>query len=1275
MLGWNNVLNALQLRRLNELSEGIGNLVERAGAIPSTDTGIESFGASFSNTFRSATAGLGDFRHHVDRVRGQISGLAYSLDVSADSLLATNVAVARSNRSLQDFGISQRALAGLVHAGIVDGNQFGQTLVGWADGYGLGAERAGALANQMIALGESAGDVAGVMGQIPSVMTAIGSMASEFPDVAADMDHFSTSIVRLGVAMQRRGLGPLNDTVAQSVTVFQQLASSRRNLNQLFTGLGSEFDNLAQELGIASGDIEGAMEIVRTDPLRFAASMQTLYSTMEEGSPRQRRLIDQLGQMGDGFRFLVTRGGEAAAALQEAARAAPNAEGALERVGIAAARTSRTFSESMSRLQEQFQSRLNRMTTQRDSAILRRQRDAYQRLGGTIRELAGRRGPIGFLTQAWLDHRRHGVLGVVGTIERRLMPALTNLHPALGRFGQRIQAQLPLLGEFSSGLLEFASNAAPMATAVGAMGLRFGHLGRALRFVGPLAALAGVGYLIYRNWDRLPELWDRVREGLFTVRDWSARVAETVGRFDWQAIGRRLGIQLTEAISVAFGMVSGADVSEEGQALGDTIRNIFGAAWQVVRGVVTGFSARIVEWIFEPDRWQDQAARGAGLAGAALGAGMLTPLRGSILRGLGLLTRSLRFSGVAVRRLPVIGPLIGILMDAPTIIERFQSGDIVGAVERVWRGVIDGLTLGIPRILEESFGMSFISDIFGFIFDASNIPNVIRAFQSGDIARGIFESLFTVLNLGMGGIPGIIRAGLSRAWDAVTSWFDSVGGTGVATELMAPLREGWDAFVEGIQATWEPIAEAAGEAFGAVSDIVSDLWESDVRPIFQMLGRLWDHVFRSVIVPVARWAHGEVARVFDRLKTAFTGTLETMARAASTVFSFIHDHGVRAVTNLATFWIRGFFSIVESVVTLQARWEGLRNTMVTGARLVGLNLRNFLLLPLLEARNSMLSFSDALNLGFLRIRQQFTDLGMTLLGFLQRIPAALMPEGMARGLEDRITSLRADHARLAEQIRTTEQQTTNEQRRRAEQRAEALSEAEAAERAFAQAREDAAASVEREAAGVRQGRDRALAGVRATGEVLRDVSGQLSEITRQLSTEGGRRELMDRRRERLLAIEVSRRAAVESGIEDLLRSEGIAEPIREQIAEGILAGVESGAAMSGDQVREIVREARAGRAEAAAELAGIRLRPVLEAEAPPTVPVTERSGRRAAGRTATEERMEASERRRDRQEQRRMEVVIAAFSREAEASLGRALTVRIPATRGGRGASLPGGAE
>jgi hypothetical protein len=620
-----NAINSLNFLQLDRIGDSLENMAERAG-INASSTGIESFGAEFSNTFRRATVGLGPFREEVDRVRGEISGLAYSLDVDANDMIAAVTNVARSGNRLEDFGISMRAVAGAIQSNIISGDALGRLLADLSEGYELGTEGSGRLIDRVTAIGEAFGEGAAAVRRLPEVIAAADPVLARFTNLS--IEDVTESITRLSVAMSR-GLGmSFEDASSAATQLFTSLSEARGGITDLVTGVGSEFPELATELGIAGGDIDEAMQMILSDPLTFAHRMRDMMATMDRGSPAFARLQSSISSLPEAFRFLVLGGEEAGAALDAASAPIGEFEGAFNRMARSGAGTTRTFAESMERLEDAFRTRLNSMTSITTSEVLGRQRDAYRRLGDTLRDFAGRGGPLGFLTNAFLNVRRYGIVhGLLPMLE----DGLGNAFPGLAR---KIEEFSPLVTELGEGFLEAATSAGPFVLAMSQLGVfrgvsqaltmvngAFGGLfGTIIRFAGPVAVIAGAGYLLYENWELVSELFQDmgpiVRQGLQDARDhidaflteavdFTETIEAWITNVDWVAVGGDIAKFFGDAFEVAqsaltdmFSTQFWAEVFDPSSAvggwtqmLGDILGNTVGHLPGVISDIFSGMFA------------------------------------------------------------------------------------------------------------------------------------------------------------------------------------------------------------------------------------------------------------------------------------------------------------------------------------------------------------------------------------------------------------------------------------------------------------------------------------------------------------------------------------------------------------------------------------------------------------------------------------------------------------------------------------------------------------
>lgn len=564
-------LNFLQLDRIGNAMEG---LAEKAGVGPGgAANSIESFGVQFGKSFREATAGLGKYTKGVEKYRGAISGAAFNLEVDAGELTRTTAAFVKQGHALEDYGLTVRSMAGSMQAGILSGDQLAHVLTSLSEGYDLGAKGAGRHLDKITAIGEQFGAGKEAAQGLEAAISAADPVLAKFSNLS--VEGVTESITRLAAAGYQRLGGKFEDRMQDAIGVFNELAGAREEMGSLITGLGSDFPMLAKEIGIASGDVGASMEAILQDPLTFAKHMQSLMSSMDKSDPRFQRLKLSLGRLPAGFQFLIDGGQESAKALEEASKPVKNFEGSFSRMAEGSSGAARTFAESMDLLRERHENALNKMTSQTDRQVLKRQRTAYKRLTKTINDMRKRGGPLAGLLQLTLDIRRHGFLhGLIPTIDRFAAGS-----GPLGKMARKLKSILPMFDGFGEMLIGGALAAGKLAVTIGLLsgplGKFFGLvkvifrpltnlvkrafsplskiLGKngniqtffrlAPRLAGRLTVIGTVGYIIYKYWEEFRavavEVWNALTDIWGTVSKDLSPSFEALGEIGvetWQII-------------------------------------------------------------------------------------------------------------------------------------------------------------------------------------------------------------------------------------------------------------------------------------------------------------------------------------------------------------------------------------------------------------------------------------------------------------------------------------------------------------------------------------------------------------------------------------------------------------------------------------------------------------------------------------------------------------------------------------------------------------------
>jgi len=858
-----NFINALNLRQLSRVGDAMENLASRAGALAGevSSTSMESFGAEYAQTFRAATAGMGEYGAEVESVRGEIGSLAFNLGIGADEMLSYATTVARSGMSLDDFGIDMRSVAGSIQANILSGEQLAGVLTGLARGYDLGAEGATRILDTITAVGEQFGVGADAARALPEVMQAVDAAAARFPSIGENVDVAVESITRLGIAQQRRLGGTFQEGISSAINVFNELAGTRREMEGLFTGLNDQFPELASEIARATGNVSLSFDAIMQDPARFAGTIASMFRSMDQGSPAASRLRAVLEQMGPEFMFLVQGGEESAQALEAAMGSVEGVEGAFNSMSRSAGGATRTFAESMELVEESFRHRLDRMARRHypnfERDVLQRQRRAYQMIGDTIASVAGRSGPVGMLTRSMIAFRRGGFTGLVEGLSRetrgmgrRFVEAAGEASPALGAIaqgfvglGERARDAMPFLDGAGEMIFDMAGQALPTATAMGALGLNFETVGRGARgaasgigrvvmALGPLAivvAIAAGVYLLVRN-------FDRVRASLLSagesIRDFGANFLDWATNIDWATLGQRIvagivsiftgaGSRLTGMAEDATGAVLDPVWVQMGRNIRDGIRDVFLGIMHAVPGLARGIWTGIQNLFSDPEA-----------------------LRQAI-----------------TDNIASIGEFLG-----PAFESAFSTlGDIGG---RIW----------------------------GFLFERFNIGPITEAIQQGDWGRAIFEGIIgatgagfvrriwahlfgeEAVSEGLSGIAGVFGEIGTGIWDSMTTW----------VELARPI---WNEFMG---------------AFSEIQGVFEELWRDTIQPLF---GEIYNEIvpFIEELFGI-QIAVGGVGEGFEGVQGAVRGFFENVQRGWRVMQPFIMEFVRRMLPRIVEGvrnWARG----------------------------------------------------------------------------------------------------------------------------------------------------------------------------------------------------------------------------------------------------------------------------------------------------------------------------------------------------------------------------------
>lgn len=941
-------LGSAGARGIESLGNNLESLANAAGISPS-DTGIESFGVEFSNTWRRATVGLGPFREEVEGMRGEISSMAYSLDVDAGEMIGAVTNLARSGHSLNDFGISLRTVAGSIQANILSGTDLSNLLTGLSEGYELGAEGATALVDQTTAIGEAFGFGADAVRRLPSVIAAADPILARFSGMT--INEVTDSVTRLSTAMAR-GLGISFDDASEAATgLLTSLGDARSELSQLITGTGSEMPELATALGISMNDIDGSLRTIMSDPLTFANNIRQLYQGMDPTSVEAQRLRDTISAMGPAFSFAIENGDEMGRVMEAAAAPIANAEGAFNRMARSGAGTSRTFSESMQRLEDSFNTRLHGMTSVTTREVLGRQRDAFNRLGDTIQDFASRPGALGLLTQGFLNVRRFGLVhGLLPLLEDRLAGTFPNLT-------RRIHEFAPALGMLGEGFMAAASSLGPLLVVAGQTGLLglIPRLGSALMAMGgsvtamlgpvgiAVAAIAAAAAIIIYNWDDIRNFFETTDwagvartaaqgflDGLNFLWNWSEDLADEIATIDWRGIGRSIG----DGFRLAWDFVAGLFSGE----FNDSVTTFFGDAFMMDPAEILPVIGTMLRDIAQNTLGQLDVIFHEIIAGIFGDDSMWVDLFDTMfsMSPLGAIQRALDADNITDGIIAVLGAVLG-----------------PGAALYSWAyDTVNGLW-------EDIFGESLMDSFL-------SIPDMLLGVVDGVLGVMLwpFEQLFGGDHISELFHQGGIMAIFNDFVDFIASLFEAMGD--IWNDIFVPMGE----------IAWEILTEVGG-AF-------SELWTETVAPVLDELRAWWDDEFGGEVVPDAQQNIRSTGDSFRRMwQNTIRPALLSFARYSLRVMMEFERGSMLVWRTVGVFAVRTLFNVIAAITSMRTNFEHTREVLMAGWQAIGARIRRFFVQPILQAGDSFMTIFENIDMTIRGMRRGFLGIVESLVTALQ----------------------------------------------------------------------------------------------------------------------------------------------------------------------------------------------------------------------------------------------------------------------------------------------------
>jgi len=418
---------------------------------------LEAEAQGLSVSARSLGANLGYTGDRLNDFTHRATSMAMALNMGSDSTGKAIRAWDEAGTELRSLGFGGAAdVARFTEAFGVDADTLRNSTMQMTREFGLTTDQVRQVMSSTVAYGQASGDVSGAIGGLEASMSHMREEASLMGETLN-----SDELMRHAASAQAlaAGLFQVGQTSGQTLEASQSLAQtmvdSRREFHNMFAGTQDELPGFANEIAIATGDVQQAFDAMQQGPSEFVEGMIGLVEQTRQSRGDVGRLLGFMNS-----RLEQTLGPEQAAQLTNFFRQANpeildmmhNVAGAsrnLGDMGREAHRTGRTLQESFDRALEGANTALRSVTRRDTASFVRDTGREMRRLGGAFRDVGNQQGPLGEVVKLMSRTAQMGQLGLVPERFRTTAVMANQIH-------ENMQPLIASLTSFG-GMLDFAA--------------------------------------------------------------------------------------------------------------------------------------------------------------------------------------------------------------------------------------------------------------------------------------------------------------------------------------------------------------------------------------------------------------------------------------------------------------------------------------------------------------------------------------------------------------------------------------------------------------------------------------------------------------------------------------------------------------------------------------------------------------------------------------------------------------------------------------------------
>ncbi|NIQ82788.1 MAG: hypothetical protein GTN93_32885, partial [Anaerolineae bacterium] len=349
--------------------------------------------ATFGKTFGEISVGMSMTAKESKRWRRAISSNAFALNADMGQTAKSWAEFRKQGVDLtkavggKGMGGAIRNLIKITATLGIEGQQLALMFSGLIKGFGFTTKRARALIDTVFVMGKAFNVGKEVTQEMPGILQSINKELADFGIKASpkDVERYTLSIVKLGIGLKESLGMNIKDATATAKNLFSTLLGERKNIINMFRGMGGEMGELAKILA-EKGGVGKALQMIQQEPAKFLDALADMYKkAMKNGGQMsvglQRLMGGVMKMLGPDMTFAMSGNWDkASAAMKKLGGISKDTSknlGALSKAANKAYKSGRTAQDAFTIMLQMQEARIQSLTQPMLSKWITEQRTGF----------------------------------------------------------------------------------------------------------------------------------------------------------------------------------------------------------------------------------------------------------------------------------------------------------------------------------------------------------------------------------------------------------------------------------------------------------------------------------------------------------------------------------------------------------------------------------------------------------------------------------------------------------------------------------------------------------------------------------------------------------------------------------------------------------------------------------------------------------------------------------------------------------------------------------